>query len=103
MVAIEEVGEWTRRTGRDPEPPYERPPLSKEYLAGEKPFERITLRPPQFWAEHGVTIQDLHPFMAPPFADIQRNRGIIAIHDTVRNSGSSRLSPRHIACSDSKL
>ena len=43
--------------GRDPEPPYERPPLSKEYLAGEKPFERILIRPPAFWAERGVTLR----------------------------------------------
>ena len=27
--------------GRDREPPYERPPLSKEYLAREKEIERI--------------------------------------------------------------
>jgi len=40
--------------GRDPNPPYERPPLSKEYLAGEKPFERILIRPEQFWADKGV-------------------------------------------------
>ena len=42
--------------GREPEPPYERPPLSKEYLAQEKPFERIYIRPPAFWAEKGVEI-----------------------------------------------
>jgi 3-phenylpropionate/trans-cinnamate dioxygenase ferredoxin reductase subunit len=29
--------------------PYERPPLSKDYLAGEKPLERILLRPEHFW------------------------------------------------------
>jgi 3-phenylpropionate/trans-cinnamate dioxygenase ferredoxin reductase component len=40
--------------GREPEPPYERPPLSKEYLAQEKPFERIYIRPPTFWAEKGI-------------------------------------------------
>ncbi|MBO9581110.1 MAG: FAD-dependent oxidoreductase [Sphingobium sp.] len=34
--------------------PYERPPLSKDYLAGEKPFERILLRPPAFWGERGI-------------------------------------------------
>ena len=34
--------------------PYERPPLSKEYLAGEKPFERIMLRPATFWGERGI-------------------------------------------------
>jgi 3-phenylpropionate/trans-cinnamate dioxygenase ferredoxin reductase subunit len=42
--------------GRDTEPPYERPPLSKEYLAGEKPFERILIRPPQFWDERDVAL-----------------------------------------------
>jgi len=42
--------------GRDSEPPYERPPLSKEYLAGEKPFERILIRPPAFWAERGIEL-----------------------------------------------
>ncbi|HYD24512.1 MAG TPA: FAD-dependent oxidoreductase [Croceibacterium sp.] len=42
--------------GRDTEPPYERPPLSKEYLAGEKPFERIYIRPPSFWAEKGIEL-----------------------------------------------
>jgi 3-phenylpropionate/trans-cinnamate dioxygenase ferredoxin reductase subunit len=34
--------------------PYERPPLSKDYLAGEKPFERIMLRPPAFWEERAI-------------------------------------------------
>ena len=40
--------------GRDPNPPYERPPLSKDYLAGDKPFERILVRPEAFWAERGI-------------------------------------------------
>ncbi|MGZ5826846.1 MAG: NAD(P)/FAD-dependent oxidoreductase [Croceibacterium sp.] len=42
---------------RDPEPPYERPPLSKEYLAGDKPFERMLIRPEAFWAGKGVELQ----------------------------------------------
>ncbi len=40
--------------GREAEPPYERPPLSKEYLAQEKPFERLYIRPPTFWGERGI-------------------------------------------------
>ena len=40
--------------GRDPNPPYERPPLSKEYLAGEKPFERIMIRPVKFWEDKNI-------------------------------------------------
>ncbi|MXO75521.1 NAD(P)/FAD-dependent oxidoreductase [Altererythrobacter aerius] len=43
--------------GRDPEPPYERPPLSKEYLAREKPFERILIRPVSFWEERGIALR----------------------------------------------
>ena len=42
---------------RDRNPPYERPPLSKEYLAGEKPFERIQIRPEQFWADKGIELR----------------------------------------------
>lgn len=42
--------------GDEPEPPYERPPLSKEYLSGEKPFERILIRPAAFWSERGVEL-----------------------------------------------
>lgn len=42
--------------GRESEPPYERPPLSKEYLARDKEFERLYIRPPQFWADKNVTL-----------------------------------------------
>ena len=43
--------------GRESEPPYERPPLSKEYLAREKPFEPLYIRPPQLWAEKKVDLE----------------------------------------------
>jgi 3-phenylpropionate/trans-cinnamate dioxygenase ferredoxin reductase component len=42
--------------GEEPELPYERPPLSKDYLAGDKPFERLLIRPERFWAERDVTM-----------------------------------------------
>ncbi|MDF1834822.1 MAG: FAD-dependent oxidoreductase [Alteraurantiacibacter sp. bin_em_oilr2.035] len=42
--------------GRDRVPPYEKPPLSKEYLAGEKPFERLLIRPEAFWAEKNIEL-----------------------------------------------
>lgn len=38
----------------EPEYPYERPPLSKDYFAGDKAFERIMIRPAAFWDERGV-------------------------------------------------
>ncbi len=40
--------------GAEPELPYERPPLSKDYLAGEKSFERMLIRPAAFWAERDI-------------------------------------------------
>ncbi len=42
--------------GEEPEIPYERPPLSKDYLSGEKDFERILIRPPAFWVEREVAM-----------------------------------------------
>ena len=29
--------------------------------------------PPEFWAEHGVSLADLYPFMAPKFEEIEKN------------------------------
>ncbi|MCB2051171.1 MAG: FAD-dependent oxidoreductase [Novosphingobium sp.] len=43
--------------GRDSEPPYERPPLSKEYLARDKEFERIYIRPPGFWGDKDISLR----------------------------------------------
>lgn len=42
--------------GDEPDLPYERPPLSKDYLDGDKSFERILIRPPAFWAERDITM-----------------------------------------------
>lgn len=42
--------------GAEPELPYERPPLSKEYLAGERAFERMLIRPAVFWRERKITL-----------------------------------------------
>jgi 3-phenylpropionate/trans-cinnamate dioxygenase ferredoxin reductase subunit len=43
--------------GRESEPPYERPPLSKEYFAREKTFERLYIRPPHFWGEKDIDLR----------------------------------------------
>lgn len=42
--------------GEELDPPYERPPLSKDYLAGERPFERILLRAEAFWGERDISL-----------------------------------------------
>jgi 3-phenylpropionate/trans-cinnamate dioxygenase ferredoxin reductase subunit len=46
--------------GDEPELPYERPPLSKEYLAGDKPFERLLIRNAAFWQERDVALLSGH-------------------------------------------
>src|SRR5215212_9365609 len=40
--------------GADPQPPYERPPLSKEYLRGESPFEQALFQPLDFYGENDI-------------------------------------------------
>lgn len=40
--------------GREPELPYERPPLSKEYMLGEKEWKRLLIRPAEFWTHKAI-------------------------------------------------
>jgi 3-phenylpropionate/trans-cinnamate dioxygenase ferredoxin reductase subunit len=40
--------------GEEPHPPYERPPLSKQYLRGEAPFEKALVRPAGFYRENRI-------------------------------------------------
>jgi 3-phenylpropionate/trans-cinnamate dioxygenase ferredoxin reductase subunit len=42
--------------GAEPDLPYDRPPLSKDYLAGEKPFERMVFRSAPAWTEKGIEL-----------------------------------------------
>jgi len=42
--------------GREPEPPYERPPLSKEYLRGESKREDAYVNSPDWYEENGVEL-----------------------------------------------
>jgi 3-phenylpropionate/trans-cinnamate dioxygenase ferredoxin reductase component len=43
--------------GREPEPPYERPPLSKEYLRGEASREDAHVNPASWYEENGVELR----------------------------------------------
>jgi 3-phenylpropionate/trans-cinnamate dioxygenase ferredoxin reductase subunit len=42
--------------GREPEPPYERPPLSKEYLRGEAERPDAYVNPPEWYEENDVEL-----------------------------------------------
>lgn len=43
--------------GDEPHPPYQRPPLSKAYLLGDMPRERLFLRPETFYDDQGITLR----------------------------------------------
>jgi 3-phenylpropionate/trans-cinnamate dioxygenase ferredoxin reductase subunit len=43
--------------GEEFDPPYERPPLSKEVLRGERPFESALLAPPEWYEEHEIELR----------------------------------------------
>ncbi|MGH2967605.1 MAG: FAD-dependent oxidoreductase, partial [Solirubrobacteraceae bacterium] len=43
--------------GAEGERPYERPPLSKEYLRGEAGREKVYVHDEGFYAEHGIELR----------------------------------------------
>ena len=55
--------------GDEPEPPYQRPPLSKKYMSGELEKERLFIRPEQWYSEQGITT-----FFGTRVVAIERNR-----------------------------
>lgn len=42
--------------GREPDPPYNRPDCSKDYLRGEEPREKAFFRPNEWWGEQDVEL-----------------------------------------------
>jgi 3-phenylpropionate/trans-cinnamate dioxygenase ferredoxin reductase subunit len=46
--------------GREPEPPYERPPVTKDYLRGEAGREDAYVNPPSWYEENGVELLTGH-------------------------------------------
>ncbi len=58
-AALRAAGHKGRVTliGSERYPPYERPPLSKELLAGAIPHEKTYLRPENYYAENGIELK----------------------------------------------
>ena len=56
--------------GDEPEAPYERPPLSKDYLRGESPREQARVHDDGFYAEHDIELRPARrsPSSTPPRA-----------------------------------
>jgi 3-phenylpropionate/trans-cinnamate dioxygenase ferredoxin reductase subunit len=71
--------------GAEAELPYERPPLSKDYLAREKTFDRLLIRPATFWAERDVEFR-----LGTTVAAVE------PISHTVSTTGGETISYRHL-------
>jgi 3-phenylpropionate/trans-cinnamate dioxygenase ferredoxin reductase component len=89
--------------GEEPELPYERPPLSKDYLSGDKPFERILIRPAAFWTERGVTMLPGHTVVSvdPAAHSVTTAEG--ATFGYGRLIWATGGAPRRLACSTHDL
>ena len=71
--------------GEEADAPYERPPLSKDYLAGAKTADRLALRPATFWSERNVTL-----LLG------QHVSAVDAVAHTVTTAAGSTLGYRHL-------
>jgi 3-phenylpropionate/trans-cinnamate dioxygenase ferredoxin reductase subunit len=84
--------------GDEAEVPYERPPLSKEYLAGDKIFERLLIKPAAFWGE-----RDIQLLLGTKVTELDPDGHTVTTYDG-RRIGYGRLiwatggTPRRIAC-----
>lgn len=75
MASFEAAGALRKRdpngpitiVGDEPHPPYDRPPLSEQFLRAEMSREELFLKPPTHYAEHkidlflGVAVDRLDP------------------------------------------
>jgi NAD(P)H-nitrite reductase large subunit len=89
--------------GEEPSLPYQRPPLSKKYLAGSQQRERLLIRPAQFFAEH-----DVHVHLGRRVTDFARRErhvrlddGLVLPYDALLLATGSR--PRRLPIPGSEL
>ncbi len=62
--------------GDEPYEPYQRPPLSKAFLAGGLDRQRLFLRPSQFYADHGVELR-----LGRRVTSLDRSAGCVQLDD----------------------
>ena len=74
--------------GEEPHPPYQRPPLSKKYLAGDMTADRVWLRPMEFYEANNVALRT-----GLTVTGIDREaRSIACSHSNAGEAGSSNTS-----------
>lgn len=77
--------------GDEPAPPYQRPPLSKKYLLGEMPLERLFLRPESFYAEQAIDLRLEHKALSvdPVAQRVETTHGALAYDQLVLATGAT--------------
>ena len=68
---------------REPAAPYERPALSKEYLAGTRRADQLLLRRPGFWDEHDIELR-----LGDPVAGVDLGPHVVATTSGALHSGT---------------
>jgi len=89
--------------GEEPDYPYERPPLSKEYFSGEKSFDRIMIRPAAFWADRQI---EMLLGKRVTSVDPQAHRATLADGSTIGYGSmiwATGGAPRRLSCSGHDL
>ncbi len=84
--------------GNEPWLPYQRPPLSKKFLAGDMPAERLYVKPADFYEEAGVELH-LDAQITAIDRDAQRlsiDGGVDVAYDTLVLALGSRVRRLHI-------
>ncbi|WP_300396105.1 FAD-dependent oxidoreductase [uncultured Sphingobium sp.] len=89
--------------GREQELPYERPPLSKDYLSGDKPFERLLIRPAAFWSERDIELWlGREVVQVDPGAQaVALSDGSVVVYGTLIWAAGG--DPRRLTCDGSEL
>jgi 3-phenylpropionate/trans-cinnamate dioxygenase ferredoxin reductase subunit len=84
--------------GDEPELPYERPPLSKDYLSGDKSFDRMLIRPASFWAERDIVLLPGREvdMVDPSDQKVIADDGSVIVYGTLIWAGGGR--PRRLRC-----
>ncbi|MBP7338702.1 FAD-dependent oxidoreductase [Niveispirillum sp.] len=89
--------------GDEEQAPYERPPLSKDYLSGKRDAVRLLLRKPEYWAEKQVTL-----LTGRRVDSVDRDARILTLTDGAR-VGYGKLiwatggRPRRLSCAGADL
>ncbi|HEY4214001.1 MAG TPA: FAD-dependent oxidoreductase [Steroidobacteraceae bacterium] len=89
--------------GGEPDLPYERPPLSKEYLAAERSFERLIFRPQSYWRDRQIALR-----LGSPIATVDPVDHSVCLASGTRLRYGALVwacggEPRRLTCSGSDL